>query len=40
MTITYVIANGSLDNHMFKRATGKLNTLDQCLDGRKDRVFM
>ena len=40
VTITYVIANGSLDNHMFKRATGKLNTLDQCLDGRKDRVFM
>ena len=40
VTITYVIAKGSLDTHMFKRATSKLSTLDQCLDGRKDRVFM
>lgn len=40
LTVTYVIANGSLDNHMFKRATSKLSTLDKCLDGRSDRKFM
>ena len=40
LTVTYVIANGSLDAHMFKRATSKLSTLDKCLDGRSDRKFM
>jgi SNF2 family DNA or RNA helicase len=40
VTVTYVLANGSLDDHMFKSATRKLNTLDECLDGRNDRVFM
>ena len=40
VTVTYVLANGSLDDHMFRSATRKLNTLDECLDGRKDRVFM
>ena len=40
LTVTYVIANGSLDEHMFKRATSKLSTLDKCLDGRSDRKFM
>lgn len=40
LTVTYVIANGSLDNHMFKKATSKLSTLDRCLDGRSDRKFM
>ena len=40
LTVTYVIANGSLDTHMFKRATSKLSVLDKCLDGRSDRKFM
>ena len=40
LTVTYVIANGSLDAHMFKSATRKLSTLDRCLDGRNDRIFM
>lgn len=40
LTVTYVIANGSLDAHMFKRATSKLSILDKCLDGRSDRKFM
>lgn len=40
LTVTYVIANGSLDAHMFKRATTKLSTLDKCLDGRNDRTFL
>lgn len=40
VTITYVLARGSLDEHMFRSATRKLSTLDQCLDGRKDRVFL
>ena len=40
LTVTYVIANGSLDTHMFKKATTKLSTLDRCLDGRSDRKFM
>ena len=40
LTVTYVIANGSLDAHMFKRATTKLSTLDKCLDGRSDRKFI
>ena len=40
LTVTYVIANGSLDAHMFKRATSKLSVLDKCLDGRSDRKFM
>jgi len=40
LTVTYVIANGSLDTHMFKRATSKLSILDKCLDGRSDRKFM
>ena len=40
LTVTYVIANGSLDAHMFKRATTKLSTLDRCLDGRNDREFL
>lgn len=40
LTVTYVIANGSLDRHMFKSATSKLSVLDKCLDGRDDRTFM
>jgi SWI/SNF-related matrix-associated actin-dependent regulator 1 of chromatin subfamily A len=40
LTVTYVIANGSLDTHMFKRATSKLSILDKCLDGRSDRKFI
>ena len=40
LTVTYVIANGSLDTHMFRRAKAKLSTLDRCLDGRNDREFM
>ena len=40
LTVTYVIANGSLDAHMFKNIKKKLSTLDRCLDNRTDRVFM
>ena len=40
LTVTYVIANGSLDSHMFKNIKKKLSTLDRCLDGRNDREFM
>ena len=40
LTVTYVIANGSLDSYMFKKATRKLSTLDKCLDGRNDRKFI
>ena len=40
LTITYVLANGSLDNHMFKNIKKKLSTIDRCLDNRTDRVFM
>lgn len=40
LTVTYVIATGTLDAHMFKRATQKLSTLDKCLDGRNDRTFL
>ena len=40
LTVTYVIANGSLDAHMFKNIKKKLSTLDKCLDGRSDRKFM
>ena len=40
LTVTYVIATGTLDSHMFKRATSKLSTLDKCLDGRSDRTFL
>ena len=40
LTVTYVLANGSLDAHLFKNIKRKLNTLDRCLDNRTDRVFM
>ena len=40
LTVTYVIANGSLDAHMFKNIKKKLSTIDRCLDNRTDRVFM
>ena len=40
LTVTYVIASGTLDAHMFKRATQKLSTLDRCIDGRNDRTFL
>jgi len=40
LTVTYVLANGSLDNHMFKNIKKKLSTIDRCLDNRTDRVFM
>ena len=40
LTVTYVIANGSLDSYMFKKATRKLSVLDKCLDGRNDRKFI
>ena len=40
LTVTYVLANGSLDAHMFRNIKRKLNTLDRCLDNRTDRVFM
>ena len=40
LTVTYVLANGSLDAHMFRNIKRKLSTLDRCLDNRTDRVFM
>ena len=40
LTVTYVLANGSLDAHMFKNIKKKLSTIDRCLDNRTDRVFM
>ena len=40
LTVTYVIANGSLDAHMFKNIKKKLETLDKCLDNRDDRQFL
>jgi len=40
LTVTYVLANGSLDSHMFKNIKRKLSTIDRCLDNRTDRVFM
>jgi len=40
LTVTYVLANASLDNHMFKNIKRKLSTLDRVLDNRTDRVFM
>jgi SWI/SNF-related matrix-associated actin-dependent regulator 1 of chromatin subfamily A len=40
LTVTYVLANGSLDAHMFKNIRRKLSTLDRVLDNRTDRVFM
>jgi SNF2 family DNA or RNA helicase len=40
LTVTYVLANGSLDSHLFKNIKKKLSTIDRCLDNRTDRVFM
>lgn len=40
LTVTYVLANGSLDSHMFRNIRKKLSTLDRVLDNRTDRVFL
>ena len=39
VTVRYLVAKGTLDEHMYKKATSKLATLDKCLDGRDDRNF-
>lgn len=39
VSITYLIANGSLDAHMYTKVKRKLSTLDKCIDNRSDREF-
>jgi len=40
VSVTYVLAGGTLDAHMFRKIQTKLKTLDKCLDGRNDRKLL
>lgn len=37
--IRYLVASNTLDEHVYKMVQNKLKTIDQCLDGRKDRKW-